>query len=89
MSTVVTEEENHLLDDEDDNVSIVSSQAKRQQANFTSPMYQQEELLNHGDVADFSLTFPLVLCTPSVMPQATLHTTLTVSPRETLQMSPR
>ena len=29
MSTVVTEEENHLLDNEEDNVSIVSSQGKR------------------------------------------------------------
>ena len=58
MSTVVTEEENCLLDDEDDNASIVSSQGKRRQANFTSPMYHQEELLNHGDVSNFSLTSP-------------------------------
>ena len=54
MSTVVREEENRLLDDEDDNVSMVSSQGKRRQANFTSPTYHQEELLNRGDVADFS-----------------------------------
>ena len=54
MSTVVTEEENRLLDDEDDNVSVVSSHGKRWQANFTSPTYHQEELLNRGDVTDFS-----------------------------------
>ena len=58
MSPVVTEEENGLLDDEDDNVSVVSSQGRRWQANFTSLMYHQKELLNHGDVADFSLTPP-------------------------------
>ena len=58
MSTMVTEEENHLLDDEDDNISIVSSQGKRWQANFTSLMYRQEELLNRGDVTDFSPTSP-------------------------------
>ena len=54
MSTVVTEEENHLLD----NVSVVSSQGKRRQANFTSPTYCQEELLNRGDVTDFSSDIP-------------------------------
>ena len=89
MSTMVTEEENHLLKDEDDNISVVSSQGKRQQANFTSPMYHQEELLNHGDVTDFSPTSPLIPHTPGVTPWAMLHTMLTVSPRETPQMSPQ
>ena len=89
MSTVVMEEENCLLDDEDDNISIVSSQGKRRQANFTCPTNRQEELLNRGDVADFSLTSPLILCTPSVMSRAKPHTMLTVSPRETPQTSPR
>ena len=89
MSTVVTEEENHLLDDEEDNVSVVSSQGKRRQANFTSPMYHQEELLNHGDVTDFSPTSPFVPHMPGVTPRATPCTTLAVSPKETLQLSPR
>ena len=39
MSNMVTEEGNHLLDDEGDNVSIVLSQEKRRPANFTSPTY--------------------------------------------------
>ena len=84
MSTVVTEEENRLLDDEDDNVSVVSSQGKRRQANFTSPMYRQEELLNRGDVADFS-------CSAYTRhhARAMLRTMPTVSARETLQMSPQ
>ena len=29
MSAMVTEEENHLLEEEDDNVSVISSQGKR------------------------------------------------------------
>ena len=55
MSNAVTEEENRLLDNEGDNVSIVSSQGKRRPANLTSLMYQQEELSNHGDIVNFLL----------------------------------
>ena len=89
MSTMVTEEENCLLDDENDNVSIVSSQGKRRQDNFTSPMYRQEELQNRGDAANFSSTSPLIPRTPGITPQAMPHTMPTVSPRETLQLSPQ
>ena len=43
MCNVVTEEEDRLLDDKVDNVSITLSQGRRRPANFTSLMYRQEE----------------------------------------------
>ena len=67
MSNTMTEEENCLLNNEGDNVSVVSSsQGKRQLNNFTSPTYHQEELSNRGDIVDFLPMPSLISCMPGV-----------------------
>ena len=81
MSNVVAEEENRLLDDKVDNISISSSQGRRHPANFTSLTYRQKELSSLRDFAEFRT----VSCTPGTTLRTMPHTMPTVSPKATPQ----
>ena len=87
LSNAVTPAKDRMLDEVDDNISIVSSsQEKRRRANFTSPTYRQQEVARCGDADDSLVMSPSAM--PKVTPVATLKTTSQVMPRVTPQSSP-
>ena len=75
-----------MLEEVDDNVSIVSSsQEKRRMASFTSLAYRQEEIADCGDANNFPAIPPFMPWTPSVtLPKVTPQAT----PKGMLQSSP-